>query len=147
MYNYFYFVMLTNISYNLRSLIAILSIGNLKEYLKKTVSILPPESSLKPIIVREILDNKNLRAPDLKTTLQKLKEIIKGYAQSNREPFQKTILEPIQAFNSPTPFDPVNMLRMNEKQKEILQKSEKELSQAQKQIQEDKTIPFPKVLT
>jgi hypothetical protein len=121
--------------------------ANLKKYLKDSIAVLPPENSLKPIIIKEILDNKNIQEKDLKGTLKKLKEIVKGYESSNREPFQKTILEPIQAFYSPIAFDPSNMLRVIREQKTILQKSEKELSQAQKIIREDKTIPFPKTLS
>lgn len=131
----------------LRDIIALLSMGNLKEYLKKSVAVLPRENALKPIIVKEILDNNNLQEADLKATLTKLKEIVKGYHPDHRKPFQKTILEPIQAFYSTTAFDPVDMLRMINQQKTILQKSEKELSQAQKVIRDDKAIPFPKVLT
>lgn len=134
-----------NIACSLRSIVAILSAANLKEYLKRAIAVLPTESSLKPIIVREILDNENLTG--IKETLQKLKEIIKGYEVTNRKPFQLIILDPIRAFNDKTKhFNPTDMNILINQQKETLQKTEKELSQAQKQIREDKTIPFPKVL-
>lgn len=137
---------INKIAYSLRSIVAIISAANLKEYLKDSIAVLPAESSLKPIIVKEIL-NKNFQAVSLKDTLQKLKTIIKSYAPSNREPFQKIILEPIQSFfNLTEPFNPKAMHDMINQQKAILQKTEKELSEAQKQIREDKTIPFPKVL-
>jgi hypothetical protein len=135
-----------NIACNLRSIVAILSVGNLKEYLREAVAVLPSENSLKPIIVQKILDKEDLQKADLKTIYQELKNLVKKYDPSNREPFQKTILEPIRAFFSPGFFDPTEMRKMIQQQKEILQKSEKELSEAQKLIKKDKAIPFPKVL-
>jgi hypothetical protein len=131
----------------LRNIISFLSLENLKEYLARSVEILSEDSKLKPIIIREILENKNLQKEGLKLTLGKLKEIIKGYDPSSRQPFQKIILEPIQNFfNETIHFIPTEMFEIIKDQKKIIQKSEKELSEAKKHIKEDETIPFPKVL-
>lgn len=134
------------IAHTIRKIVALLSMGNLKEYLTKAVAVLPPDNALKPIIVKEILENKTLKEEGLKNTLAKLKKIVKEYHPDLREPFQKTILEPIQAFYSPVRFNPTNMFEMIRDQKAIMQKSEKELSKAKGVIQKDKAIPFPKVL-
>lgn len=115
----------------LRNIVATLSVNNLKEYLNKAQGVLPSGSNLKSIIVKEILDKPNLNKEDVKVTYQKLKTIIKSYNPSNREPFQITILKPLQAFFESKYFIPTGMFDEIRDSKKILMKTEKELEQAQ----------------
>ena len=130
-----------------RDIVAFISMSNLKEYLQKSVSILSEDNKMKPIIIQEILNNKTLTPENLKTTLKKLKEIVKNYDPKDRLPFQKTILEPIQnVFNEKEHFNPMQMNDIIRDQKEILSKKEKELLKSKKIIKDVSTLPFPNVL-
>jgi hypothetical protein len=141
-------VMRVSLASHLRDVVALLSVSNLKEYLNKAQGVLPSSSHLKSIIVREILDKSNLKPEDIKATYKKLKEIVKGYAPSNREPFQLTILEPLQAFfNQATHFDPRPMNQTIRDFKDVMRKPEQELSESKKNVKELSKIQVgPKVL-
>ena len=134
------------ITEHLREVIAFLSINNLREYLEKAQGVLPPDSQLKSIIVKEIIDKKNLTDKDIKATYTKLKGIIKGYDASKRRPFQITILGPMQAFFSTGHFNTVGFINTIKEQKKNLMESEKELSEPKKTIKDVSTIPFPSVI-
>jgi hypothetical protein len=130
-----------------KDVVAFVSISNLREYLQKSISVLSDDNTMKPIIIREILDNKTLTEENLKNTLNKLKRIIKRYGVQDRLPFQKTILEPIQnVFDEKRAFNPIGMNAIIRDKKEILSKKEKELVESKKIINEVSTIPFPTVL-
>ena len=130
-----------------RDIVAFVTMSNLKEYLQKSISVLSEDNKMKPIIIREILNNKTLTEESLKPTLNKLREIIKKYDPEDRLPFQKTILEPIQyVFNKQKNFDPTEFRDTISDQKEILSKKEKELLKSKKVIEDVSTIPFPNVL-
>ena len=131
----------------LRGIVATIGIYNLKGYLTQSVSVLPGDSTLKSIIVKEIIDNKNLTNNSLKATYAKLKETIKSYDVQDRGPFQETILKPIQAFfDTTTFFNPVKMREVIDEKKQVLRKSEKELKESKDVIKDVSKIPFPKVL-
>jgi len=135
------------IASHLKEIVSFISLPSLKEYLRKAVSVLPEDNKMKPIIKREILENPNIKEKELKATLTKLKAIIKTYSPDNRKPFQVTILQPIQNhFDLSEPFIPEWYNRAIKDQKQILMKKERDLSQAKRQIREDSSIPFPKVL-
>jgi hypothetical protein len=131
----------------IRSIVATLSLYNLKELLAQSVAVLPKDSILKSIIKREILSNESLTNASLRKTQKKIKDIIKSYDPSEREPFQLTILKPIQyVFNSDL-FVPTDTLKIINEQKAILSKSEKEFKKSKATIKDVSTIPLgPKVL-
>jgi hypothetical protein len=137
--------MRTSIASVLRSIVATLSVNNLKEYLNKAQGVLPSDSSLKSIIVKEILDKPNLTGVDIRATYQKLKTIIKSY--KDREPFQLIVLGPLQGFfNKTDPFNPKKMLDTIRIYKDVLKTPEVELMQSKNLIKDVEKIPFPKVL-
>jgi hypothetical protein len=141
-------MLVNKIASYLRSIIATLSIYNLKEYLTKSVSVMPENSTIKSIVVKEILNDKNLNEDKLKIIYNKLKDIIKSYNIYDREPFQITILKPIQAlFNKQERFDPSTMFKYIRDKKDILIKSEKELKETKDVIKDVSKIPFPKILS
>lgn len=132
----------------IRDIVATLSINNLKEYLNKAQGSLPSSSILKSIIVREILNKSTLKDEDIKATYKKLKEIIKGYDLSNRKPFQKIILGPLQGFfDKANPFIPEDLLKTIREYKETLGAPERELSKSNKNVKDLSKIQVgPRVL-
>jgi hypothetical protein len=140
--------MKVSLASHLRDIVAFLSINNLKEYLNKAQGVLSPSSPIKSIITKEILNKDVLKDEDIKATYKKIKEIVKGYNQSYREPFQITILQPFQAyFDKNVSFNPVKLLSEIKTQKDIMRKPEQELSETKKTIKDVSEIPFPKVLS
>lgn len=125
----------------LRKIVATLSLYNLKELLTKSVAVLPEDSSVKSIVIKEIIKNDHLTETSLKATQEKLKEIIGKYPVDKRAPYQTTVLEPIQYVFNKEMFVPSKLIKTLTEQKEQLSKSEKDIKQTQKAVKEFSSIP------
>lgn len=129
------------IASHLRKIVASLGLYYLKELLAKSAAVLPEDSAVKSIVLREIVKNESLTETSLKATQEKIKGIVDKYPVDKRALYQSTILKPILYVFNKQIFVPDETLKAIREQKKILSKPEKELMQTQKAVKEFSSIP------